>query len=416
LAEEIISQVESEKVGISEDRVIQKTKSKSQESTIETPFLQMVLMRLWNEERERGSHKLRLSTFKELGEAENIVRAHLNKVMSNLSENERDIAVSVFRFLVTPSGTKIAYKIVDLASTNFTGRNEAELTPVLQKLTQSDMRILRSVNVPGQPTYYEIFHDVLAPAILDYRARYVKAQELAEAQKQTAEYERGIAHQRELEQNKILEEERQRRIRQMRWGVVGLAMLIIMIGAFSVALYARSVAEKQKQIALDAQHDAEIQKQIAEDQKKIVEATNKQLEAVKKELADAVLGKRSNAVINIAKNVQYEIGLYSFNPILMKYTQLSDYLAKQGYRFRNNLILDEKPYWLADRSTIFYYDEESGIKAKEIADDIEKLIGVNFDIKIGYGTGVPEGEERKIILNIHYIGAEPAQPGPESLQ
>src|SRR5205085_10401929 len=76
---------------------------------VETPYLQLVLTRLWEEERRAGSHVLRLATLEDLGGAQNIVRTHLDTAMSALPSHEQDAAARVFRYLVTPSGTKIAY-------------------------------------------------------------------------------------------------------------------------------------------------------------------------------------------------------------------------------------------------------------------------------------------------------------------
>jgi len=78
------------------------------DAPIETPFLQMVLTRLWNEERAQGSHALRLSTFESLGRAENIARTHLDTMMGKLTGPESNTAANILRYLVTPAGTKIA--------------------------------------------------------------------------------------------------------------------------------------------------------------------------------------------------------------------------------------------------------------------------------------------------------------------
>jgi hypothetical protein len=62
--------------------------------------------------------------------------------------------------------------------------SEDEVRPVLERLSGSDVRILRPVPRPfGQEgdTRYEIFHDVLAQAVLDWRSRYLKDRELADA-------------------------------------------------------------------------------------------------------------------------------------------------------------------------------------------------------------------------------------------
>jgi hypothetical protein len=154
------------------------------EMQIETPYLQLVMTRLWKEEMDAGSRVLRLETLNGLGGAERIVRTHLDGVMNGLPPTEQDAASRVFHHLVTPSGTKIAHSIHDLAE--YADLPETQVSPVLKELSDPEIRILRSVAPPpDQPaTYrYEIFHDVLAPAILDWRARYVQAQELAQERK-----------------------------------------------------------------------------------------------------------------------------------------------------------------------------------------------------------------------------------------
>ena len=141
---------------------------------IETPFLQLVMTRLWDEELRAGSRTLRLETLKRLGGAERIVRTHLDKTMNTLPAKERAAAAGMFHYLVTPSGAKIAHTARDLAE--YTGHQEKDLVPVLEKMSASGIRILRPVAPPPDqmdaPTRYEIFHDVLAPAMLDWRRRY----------------------------------------------------------------------------------------------------------------------------------------------------------------------------------------------------------------------------------------------------
>ena len=137
---------------------------------IETPFLQMVMTRLWEMELARGSHILRLRTFQELGGAEQIARSHLDSALAQLSRKERDDAASIVRFLVTPSGTKIAQNVESLAS--WSELHHLRVRKVLEKLSTS--RILRTIAPPpgeSEPRY-EIFHDVLAPAFLEWGRRY----------------------------------------------------------------------------------------------------------------------------------------------------------------------------------------------------------------------------------------------------
>ncbi len=150
----------------------------SSEVQIEAPYLQLVMTRLWDEEMRTGSDILRLETLDRLEGSERIVRTHLDGVMSALPPSEQEAAARVFHHLVTPGGTKIAHTVPDLAE--YSGLPQIQLTPMLDDLSGAGMRILRPVAPPlDQPLAprYEIFHDVLGPAILDWRARYVQAQE-----------------------------------------------------------------------------------------------------------------------------------------------------------------------------------------------------------------------------------------------
>lgn len=188
LVEEVLKQVEAGQVTLGEEgRGV--VKSDSTKTHIETPYLQLTLTRLWDEEMGAGSRVLRLETLKRLGGAKNIVRTHLDTTMSGLSPAEQDGAAEAFRYLVTPSGTKIAYTASDLVQ--LADVREEQLKPILKRLA-GDARILRAVAPPADqldaPVRYEMFHDVLARAVLDWRARYVLAREqkraLARARKQ----------------------------------------------------------------------------------------------------------------------------------------------------------------------------------------------------------------------------------------
>jgi hypothetical protein len=148
------------------------------EPRIETPYLQLVMTRMWNEETRSGSRVLRLSTLERLGHSEKIVKTHLDEMMRSLPRYSRYVGARVFHHLVTPSGTKIAHTAGDLAA--YVGLARADVEPVLEVLTGGEYRILRRVSAAEgdeAPTRFEIFHDVLAAAILDWRARYLRGRE-----------------------------------------------------------------------------------------------------------------------------------------------------------------------------------------------------------------------------------------------
>jgi hypothetical protein len=81
---------------------------------IEAPFLQLVMSRIWEEERAHSSTVLRLATYDALGGAEKIVQAHLDDVMSGFDENHRAVCATFFDRLVTPSGGRVPCNRDDL--------------------------------------------------------------------------------------------------------------------------------------------------------------------------------------------------------------------------------------------------------------------------------------------------------------
>jgi CHASE2 domain-containing sensor protein len=139
---------------------------------VETAYLQLVMKRLWDEETAAGSQRLRLETLERLGGANTIVHGHLDDVMAQLPADQRDAAAAAFRFLVTSGGRKIALSSDELRE--FSDAGAAPLEPAIDHLERE--RILRPIPAPepGGVARHEIYHDVLAPAILDWRRRHVE--------------------------------------------------------------------------------------------------------------------------------------------------------------------------------------------------------------------------------------------------
>lgn len=146
---------------------------------IETPYLQLVMTRLWDEEIVQNSRILRLETLNRLGGAKSIVSTHLDRVMGNLSKADQATAAVFFQYLVTPSGSKIAYPVSDLIT--YSERSEREVERILKTLEKE--RVLRRIPSPVGKTgsdRYEIYHDVLARSILDWRSRFLQTRAKAE--------------------------------------------------------------------------------------------------------------------------------------------------------------------------------------------------------------------------------------------
>ena len=115
---------------------------------------------------------MRRATLDRLGGAERIVRTHLDGTMRDLRPDEQQIAARAFRYLVTPSNTKVAYTADDLAEYAEVPRGKLG-AGARASLPAGDVRILRTGRRHRQPRPYEIFHDALAPAVLDWRSRYL---------------------------------------------------------------------------------------------------------------------------------------------------------------------------------------------------------------------------------------------------
>lgn len=166
------------------------------EARVEAPYLQLVLARLWETECAKQSSRLHEQTLVDLGGAATIVRTHLDQVMARLPAPQQALCAAFFDRLVTPSGSKIACRLDDLQKWAGAGR-EAEVRAVVDALAAPQARILRAIDpLPGNPPQYEIFHDVLAAGVLDWRQRFAEArsreqaQAEAEAQRQETERER----------------------------------------------------------------------------------------------------------------------------------------------------------------------------------------------------------------------------------
>jgi CHASE2 domain-containing sensor protein len=211
LVDAVLEQVRRGRVSIGEDGA--SDVGAGDGAGVETAYLQLVMKRLWDEEVAAGSQRLRLETLRRLGGADAIVHAHLDDVMAELPADQRDAAAAAFRFLVTSGGRKMALSSEELQE--FSDAPAAPLEPALEHLERE--RILRPIpsSEPGGIGRREIYHDVLAPAILEWRRRHVDE-----------ERTRGLAQARE----------RARRL-EVRNRRLSAAVVALVVVAASLALY-----------------------------------------------------------------------------------------------------------------------------------------------------------------------------------
>jgi WD40 repeat protein len=216
------------------------------EFRIEAPFLQLVLTRMWWEERHRQSSLLHAQTLSQLGGAEKIVSDHLDLVLDGLAPADKALVAAAFRYLVTASGTKYAHTPSDLAES--VGANKAEMRRLLQSLSTGEQRILREVRPPldgdGAPendreSRYELYHDVLALAARDWRQGY-EAEERRQRlvrEKEAADSAAGKARRR-LRRSRILS------------GSLAILVVICLILAL-VAMQKQNLADSARLLTAD---------------------------------------------------------------------------------------------------------------------------------------------------------------------
>jgi hypothetical protein len=216
-----------------------KGRVKEDDGGIETPHLQLVLTRLWQEEIAAQSKTLRLETLRRLGGASEIVKRHVDSALDALTPSERDAAARIFQYLVTPAGSKIALGVEDLQPN--AGMSADDLRALLIKLSSGESRILSSVApAPDQPARerYQIFHDVLAQKVLDWRRRYVAA-----------------AEQRAAEA--VAQEQRERAEKEARAAVRLRRLLALVAALLVIATITAWYAFRQRQQAVAGQHAAD---------------------------------------------------------------------------------------------------------------------------------------------------------------
>jgi WD40 repeat protein len=274
LVDEVLEQVQPGRVAWSDEGAepllprLNATPPISKKSQIETPFLQLVMMRLWEEETSRGSRVLKLKTLRDLGDADKIVGEYLDTTMESLLPAEQNIVARAFKYLVTTARRKIAYQALEVADLEQLDKNQ--VTEVLEKL--SDRRILNAIpaDEQGGERRYEISHDVLSSAIKSWRLRYEMKQKQIEAQKKLEAEQKEAQRRLEAEaQERLNKESHKARVRE-RW--------VVVLTLFSVLLlFLVGLSNELRRTAKEAQAEAERQKVKAGNALKIVQALDSNL-------------------------------------------------------------------------------------------------------------------------------------------
>lgn len=232
LVDEVLSKVGADRNEFAESAGVARTLD-AEGDQVEAAFLQLVMTRVWESEMAAGSSRLRLATLRDLGGVDDVIKTHLDRAMGSLSHEQRRIAARLFPFLVTPSGTKFAQLPADLALS--VEHDPEEVSALLKALAEAN--VLRRLFPPER---YEVLHDKLALAVLDWRRRFT----LQLAREEAAE---NAARGAQAKQEKYRQEEK---MRQMRRYLVGAAISLALVGSFgTVALVQSKRAERQSRLA-----------------------------------------------------------------------------------------------------------------------------------------------------------------------
>jgi CHASE2 domain-containing sensor protein len=143
---------------------------------IEPAHLQLVMQALWEDEQRSGSGALRKTTLEAMGGCKQIIRSHVAASLATLPASERATTANAIYYLITPSGAKVAHTAGDLAG--YVHAPPARVQATLEHLCE--VRLMRPLP-PSEGSLerrYEVFHDLLADPLLEWRASF-EAQRLA---------------------------------------------------------------------------------------------------------------------------------------------------------------------------------------------------------------------------------------------
>ncbi len=235
---------------------------------IETPYLQIVMERIWQEEMHAASGRLRRETLSALGESAAIVRNHLDGILDAFPPEDQAIAERLFFHLVTPSGTKVAHTISDLAA--FSECPPVGVKRVVERLSSQENRILRAVpaldDLKGAPRY-EIYHDALSEAIRTWQRRFRAAALKRQYEDELAR--RAQDREAEIEREKL-------RSRRLTLLLCAAVVAVFAFAALALATRRATLAARQAMLTAEtARNNAVRDRDLADQRLKTIEALNR---------------------------------------------------------------------------------------------------------------------------------------------
>lgn len=110
-------------------------------------------------------------------------------------------------------------------------------------------------------------------------------------------------------------------------------------------------------------------------------------------------------LIETARNTDYYVALYGYNINPVIYNKGISYLQSYNFILDGYSLLEERPQWLAQQSTVFYYNKAHAEKATEIAKYMSNLTNQKITTAIGAGTGIPK-DLKDSYISIHLVNVK----------
>lgn len=151
------------------------------------PYLQLVCSEIWNQCPPSTDSSF-LDKYRE-GLAAEVLQDFCNKRLAQLAAWEREVIAKALDYLVTRQGAKLPYEYRSLA-------HHMELDPealrgILDSLASESTRMLRASRRPDGSLWFELYHDMYAHVLYDWKESVLREAEEARS-KRLRELESGI--------------------------------------------------------------------------------------------------------------------------------------------------------------------------------------------------------------------------------
>jgi formylglycine-generating enzyme required for sulfatase activity/class 3 adenylate cyclase len=138
-----------------EEELVEKLLDELEDEGVDPPQLQIVLDRLYTS-RDPGEKLVTTKLYEELGGVRNILIGYLQSTLTEDFREDRELARSILRTMVTERGTKAVVDLAEMARRLH--REPEELAPVMVRLTEA--RVIRAMGEVNE-RHYELAHEYL---------------------------------------------------------------------------------------------------------------------------------------------------------------------------------------------------------------------------------------------------------------